>query len=212
VPFQHSCFISYCRVNGELGPKFIGDLVTALENYTGVRIDQKPFRDTHMRGGQFIDDSIAEAICRSVCMILVYTPNYPRHEYCRREYAAMKILEAARLPKIQPLVRDAAKLSKQGLIIPIVLRGWERLPGRIGGLQSYDFSQYRMNTSSLGRNKAFVPHIESIAETIEDLLLAFESLEDDPCADCGRFTIPAADEAQPWTDLSRPLPFPLRTW
>jgi hypothetical protein len=35
-------------------------------------------------------------MCESVCMILIYTPKYEAHAYTRREYAAMRALEAER--------------------------------------------------------------------------------------------------------------------
>jgi hypothetical protein len=55
------------------------------------------FVDTEqLGGGDDLDRKIARAMCESVCMILIYTPKYEAHAYTRREYAAMRLLEAER--------------------------------------------------------------------------------------------------------------------
>ena len=116
MPFQYSCFISYRHIPGELSKRFIEELKKALESYVspwvnglGVYVDYD-----RIKGGDYFNKALERAICESVCMILVYTPDYfdKEHTYCAREYESMKKLEKERI-----------KHGQMSLIIPIIYRG-----------------------------------------------------------------------------------------
>src|SRR5690349_8199636 len=98
MPFKYSCFVSYCHGKEDLVKTFIRELKTALKQYLDAYLDEEVYIDEdRLQGGDFYNEKLAEAICQSVCMIVVYTPKYERHPYCLREYAAMEELELKRL-------------------------------------------------------------------------------------------------------------------
>ena len=70
-----------------------------------------------------LDEEIGPDLCKSACMILIYTPLYfdTEHIYCARELKAMQ--ESGSTAPLR-LIGDKGK----GLIIPIVLRGEKTLP------------------------------------------------------------------------------------
>jgi len=73
MPFEHSCFISYSTSG--LVPKVIEHLHEALSyEIESLMRDKDVYLDEkRLRGGDFIDNSLAAALCKSVCMIMIYT-------------------------------------------------------------------------------------------------------------------------------------------
>jgi hypothetical protein len=75
--------------------------------------DLTVYRDTsRLTSGNQFEHALAQALCRILCMVLVYTPNYERSHFCLREFAAMKMLERHRFERMN--VRHIEK----GMIIP----------------------------------------------------------------------------------------------
>ena len=117
MPFKHPCFISYVRGQHDLIRGFLTQLTKALSSSLEPYFDEGPYFDQELQAGEYFDQKLADAICRSVCMIVIYYPKYGLHEYCLREFEAMKSLEKDRLPLL------GATGNGRGLIIPILLRG-----------------------------------------------------------------------------------------
>ena len=97
-----------------------GRILARLPEARGVFIDTG-----RLQPGYKYNEMLAQAICQSVCMVVVYSPKYERHEYCVREYEAMVKLEGAR----RQLLGSAG--MGQGFIIPVILRGSDNIPQRI---------------------------------------------------------------------------------
>lgn len=209
--FQYSCFISYRRGQHNLIQRFIQELVRALQSHLEPYFDQEVFVDeSGLQGGDFFDESLGQALCRSVCMILVFTPKYfsRRHTFCAREYMAMKRLEEKRLRAIGP-VDD----HRHGFIIPIVFRGAEYLPEEIKERrQFYDFSPYTLVQPEIAENENYVADIEEIAHRIYALYSKCMTSLEDPVSECKEFTLPPEGEIQDWLmSITQPQsPFPLR--
>ena len=92
----------------------IDDLCAALRNELAVMIEEDIFIDRErMRGGTLFDPSLARALCKSVCMVVIYTPTYfsKKHSYCAREYRAMETLEQQRLVRLDKQLKfDCSKV------------------------------------------------------------------------------------------------------
>src|SRR5262249_19433639 len=147
--FKNACFISYCHGQHELVKTFVDQLKRALEAELDARLDEKVYIDEErLKPGDLYNEALAADICGSVCMIVVYSPRYERHVYCRREFAGMESLEQAR----RQMLDDKAE-PPRGFIIPVVLRGEADLPERITGRRHYtDFSQFTLATMEIGRH------------------------------------------------------------
>src|SRR2546426_8403805 len=119
MPLEYSCFISYPHGKGKSLESFIKEFVAALsdEIYAQTRkdiwVDYK-----RLEGGYLFNEQIAADLCKTACMITIYTPLYfdREHTYCAREFKAMEDLETERT-RILKNKMDPAR----GLIIPIVL-------------------------------------------------------------------------------------------
>lgn len=200
MPIRYSCFISYPHGQGELIKAFIERLKTELQNRTDFYLTYPPFHDENrLKAGYQFNEALAEAICESVCMIVVYMPKYEKSEYCLREYAAMEHLEQIR----QRLL--GSRLSPRfGMIIPIVLRsveepnGQANLPKWMTESRHYcNFSRYATGTDDIFGNPDNVNEIEDIARVINDLYMALAELDADPCDECRDFKLPAAEHVKP---------------
>jgi len=208
MPFQYSCFISYRRAQYELMRTFIEELRDALRSYMEVYLPQPVYIDENLHAADFIDPALAEALCRSICMILVYTPTYfdNEHIYCTREYLAMISLEQQRLRYINsPNIRQA------GLIVPIVFRGAPYVPKEIKRLRLYrDFSDFSLANPTIIRNNQFAAYLDEIAERTYEIYQELNNLPDDLCEGCSDFCLPSDDEARALLPelLTSNLPFP----
>ncbi|MCI0513043.1 toll/interleukin-1 receptor domain-containing protein, partial [candidate division KSB1 bacterium] len=91
MPFRYSCFISYRHDQGEIMEKFVDDLCAALQNEVIMLTGMHAYLDkTRLQGGNFYNVELARSLCQSVCLIMVFTPQYfsASHPYCAREYKA----------------------------------------------------------------------------------------------------------------------------
>lgn len=188
--------------------RFIDDLKEALKGSIEPYLDEEVYIDEErLQPGYHFNEAIAQAICESICMILVYVPKYEHHTYCLREFQAMEIIEKKRLSMMADVV-DRTK----GLIIPIVFRGKkDRLPPKIQSHIHYcNFSKYTTASSAISSNQEYVEQINEIASYINDVYeecMDFMRSGPDLCSDCHEFDLPSADEVQPWRKHI-PAPFP----
>jgi hypothetical protein len=202
MPIRNACFISYRHSQKELMSRFVEQLHEALASELDVLTDLEIYRDRlRLQGGDFYNTALARSLCESVCMVMVFTPTYfnPVHPYCAREFAAMCSLERVRL-------RDA---DEHGLIIPVVLRGFDDLPHSIqANRQVYRFEQYSVSSPRLIRNKKFDADIRRMAEYIAARVREFR----DDAFDCGEFQMPGENDVADLvvTMASRPAAFPGR--
>ena len=213
MPFEYSCFISYRRDPYKLPTQFIEQLEDALNNYVHPLIRLKAFRDTALAPGDLLDQQLACRLCKSVCLILVFTPPYfdPEQLWCAREYYAMERLERERLELLGDELRGA------GLIIPIVLKRPDRVPAAVKKDRLFcDFSSYTLQeNAAIGENPKYVAWIEKVANRIFDLYEEFK-LAGDPCGGCSGWELPPEEEVKQWITAllpqrqprqSRSLPF-----
>jgi hypothetical protein len=182
-----------------------------LRNELTVLIDEDLFVDRErMRGGLFFNAALAQALCKSVCMLVVYTPTYfsRQHLYCAREYRAMEGLEQRRLIKVKKSLS-----IESGLIIPIVLRGETSLPTNIRATRHYySFERFSLTSRELARNRQFEELVREIATVIHQRKQMFDAVGEDMTADCADFLFPSEDEIRLWLDsvITPPSPFPFR--
>lgn len=208
--FQYACFISYCHGQGELMRRFIDDLKAALYSSIEPYMDQGVYIDEdRLRPGYDFNEALAEALCKSVCMVVVYSPRYDRHPYCHREFRAMEQLERQRYALL------GAPQQKHRLIIPIVVRGARFAPPVIKSIQYCDFSKYTTAGPSITSHPEYIAEIDRIAGYVYERYQEFEPLAGDLCTGCIDFALPAEDDLPPWRDhLDRPAqppsPFPGR--
>jgi len=99
MPLKYSCFISYRHTQKDI----VQGLVTSLKTELSRWLDMDVYLDEErLKGGEFFNAKLAQAICESVCLIVVYTPTYfsDKNTYCAREYKAMEELEQVRFDKL----------------------------------------------------------------------------------------------------------------
>lgn len=194
MAFKHACFISYCHGQHDLIKNFMDQLKAALKAELEVLLDEDVYVDEErLKPGYKHEEKLARAICESVCMIVVYSPRYLRHEYCVREYEAMRRLEERR----RSLLGTAAHGS--GFIIPIVLRADQDIMARVKQHTHYsDFSRFTLATPDISRNPEYVGEIRKIAQVIYEQYMLFRQNGSDPCAACLDFTLPPAPDVMTW--------------
>jgi hypothetical protein len=201
MPFKYACFISYCHGQYDLTKDFIGQLKKALQAelepllQEGVYIDEE-----RLKPGYLFNEELAFAICKSVCMVVVYSPRYERQPYCGREFTGMEVLEQAR----KKLLGRGA--GARGFIIPVIFRGEADLPARITKGRHYaDFSQFTLAGSDISRHPQYGVEIRKIAQVIYENYQAFGAAGTDACAVCETFTLPPESALPPWRAASRSI-------
>ena len=205
MPFKYACFISYPGTQGQMMKAFIDELKQALRDCIDPYLDEQVYIDKEqLAGGDHFNEALAEAICQSLCMVVVYVPKYERHEYCRREYRAMELLEQQRAA-----ICGRERLGNRGMIIPIILRGDGDLPDRIKKHVHYcNFTKYTTASQNIRNNVDCVAQLEAVAQNVYELYQAFEGLE--VCNDCNTFALPSPADAPPWRPAPPISPLPGR--
>lgn len=195
MAIRYGCFFSYAHSRHELMQRFKATLAGALRCYLEPYFDNEDelFVDTEqLGGGDDLDSKIARAMCESVCMILIYTPKYEAHPYTRREYAAMRALEAE---------RSKWYALPSHLIIPVIMTQHpDRLPPQITDNSFYvDFSRFTMATGDLKSNPEFLPDIDKMVRRI---VTHYQCLRKTmpPGHDCNQFVLP--DVPPPWREIT----------
>ena len=211
MPFDYSCFISYRHGQRKLSERIVSDLEEALSEQLELTRNEKVFLDRdRLQGGAFYNEALSEAICKSACMVVVYTPTYfdREHSYCAREFHAMEKLEEKRL-KLLGLNTD----KNHGLIIPIAFRGVDDIPSSIKDRRLYfNFEKFEPRDPPLRKHRLYSSEIRKIADYIADRCKAFDKLGQDPFSGCQKFKLPDKDFIVNWLGELAPLqtPFVLR--
>jgi hypothetical protein len=200
MAIRYGCFFSYAHGRHELMNKFKTALADAIRCYLEPYFDNETelFIDTEqLGGGDDLDARIARALCESVTMILIYTPKYEAHGYTRREYAAMRQLEAE---------RSAWYPLPSHLIIPVIMtRHPVSLPRQIAESSLYvDFSHFTMATMDLKSNPDFLPDIQKIVSRIVTHY-HYQKISTPEGHDCNQFVLP---DVPPEWRLPAELTFP----
>jgi hypothetical protein len=195
MPFEYSCFISYRHCKNQLGKRIINEFYDALSGELELMTDKAAFLDKdRLEAGYFYNEELAKSLCKSVCLIMIFTPTYfdIDHTYCAREYKAMEKLEEERLRLL-----DNQNGQTHGLIIPIVFRGEGYLPPEIKNRRQYEkFDSFLLSDDEMGKHPLFASKIRKIAEYIAERCGAFESVSEDPCKDCSGFALPTEDDVR----------------
>ena len=205
MPFEHACFVSYRHhEQSQLAERFIIDLFEALRNEVSLMVNEDVYLDRdRMQGGTFFNPALAGALCKSICMIVVYTPTYfsRTYPYCAREYHAMETLERRRLQRLQ-----GQQARESGFIIPIVLRGVESLPPSIRAERHYySFERFSLTSRAIARNPQFERYVREIAGVIHTRRQALAPYADELTSDCQNFVFPTEAEVLFWLDTIVPL-------
>lgn len=196
-PFEYTCFISYRRLDGELGKVFIDSLRRALENYLEPYAPRIPvFIDDRMSSPTLLEETLSRSLCKSCLMVMVLTPAYfdPVDTWCAREYQLMLDVERQRMSYLP----DDSSVREHGLIVPILFRGAAaRIPDEIRKRRLYaDFGKYTLADADISHNPSYIEKIQSIASGFEDIWGAYEELDRDPCAACTTCTMPTEDSVK----------------
>lgn len=196
MPLKHACFLSYRHGTQPKLKRINDEVYTALcsELEPLIKCDVPVFKDTmRLRAGDYLDETMARALCESACLIVVYVPIYLdlAHTYCAREFRAMEQLEKKRYEALTE-VADKAR----SLIITIAFCDKTHLPAEIIGDRSrlfVDFQDFGTDTRSMLKNRKYISKIKEIAEYIYERFTLLNKLSPDPCGNCAEFELPRAD-------------------
>ena len=209
MPSKYSCFISYRHPEYPINQRIVKELYEGLCAELEMFTNKPVYIDTNgLTGGHMYNEKLSLDLFNSVCLIVIYTPTYFSldHTYCAREFKAMEELETCRLD----MLSDPTEKTN-GLIIPIVFRGFDRIPNHIKSKRyCYDFSSFLGGDEILYQHHKFAPEIKSIAQYIADRCNIFDQISPDPWEDKGvEFTLPLEGIIKPWIESMIPLPLKL---
>jgi hypothetical protein len=214
MAFEYCCFVSYPHGQDDVLVPFVDDFVKGLETEIKAQTRKKVWIDyKFMTGGYRLDQEIGPDLCKSACMVMLYTPLYfdEEHTYCARELKAMQELEERRL---LPL-KDKGK----GLIVPIILRGPKKFPKVLSdkGLY-YDFTDIELNDPTEKIRVRYAKEIREIAEYIIDRCDCLDEVADSLPVDCDKYCLPSVGDAKLFVETvlgkkitSVAVPFVVRT-
>jgi hypothetical protein len=208
MSFQHLCFISYRngdrddREGTDPRRRDIQDTLNAFAN--DLRNELKRELLTHVNPrkclifldqdseclteGDHLLNTFGQAICKSVCMIVIFTRHYldQKHLTCAAELEGM-------IRRLNDRCQKAGLPANQynTWIATAVFREEERVPAILKEHLWYDFTGYANSSQPLRDNPTYQGYIKNLAKKIADF---YEALDDsdsnaDFCADCDTFAL-----------------------
>jgi TIR domain len=207
MSFQHACFISYRNGDREDKGKdprrqdiedtinaFARDLRDELQRELLTQVNPRKclvFLDQDsdcLKPGDHLMSTLGQAVCKSVCMIVIFTRHYLDHKHlvCAAELEGM-------LRRLNHRCETLGLPAEQSntWIATAVFRESERVPHILKEHLYYDFTGYVNSSQPLRDNPTYRKYIKNLAKKIADF---WESLDEhesavDFCADCGTFAL-----------------------
>lgn len=206
----YPCFISFRHFDDELAEEFVNQFHKSLTASLNPYFGAEPFIDfKRIKPGYQIDPTIADAICNSACMIMIWSPQYfnEDHLWCTMEYKAMIELEETRRNQL-PL-----EYRNRRLIIPVIYKGSKFLPTNLKGTHVLNFEKFALYESDMLRNKNYIPLIEELAAYIFELFEAFKQQGCQPWGNCNGFQLPSVQDTKMFLQrlTNNTNTFPFRT-
>jgi len=200
MPIKYSCFISYKHDSVNIAR----DFQDALEKEISLLINLPVYRDEErLHAGDFLNSALAQALCQSACMVMIYIPRYfdKASTYCAREFKAMEQIETQRLLAL----KKGGNVNSSGLIIPVVYRGLDIMPHKITtNRHCHNFESYFLGGRTQKTNKKYLIAIKDIASYIFQRCQDLNNLLSDPCSSCNDFEIPSTAKISSWLNSMLP--------
>jgi hypothetical protein len=193
MTFEWCCFISHRLAKGTLAVGILADFREALANELELQLDEKVYvSEGELKAGDFLDPALEQALCRSACMVLLFTGKYfsKTHLYCAREFLAMKKLEESRLMEL-----NVTGGKEHGLIIPVVLRDLDHLPKQLRKRMWCDFQEFQQAEEGIAKPKAYFEEIRKLGAYIAARCRELSAIPEDDDA-CRSFHFPDDDEVR----------------
>jgi hypothetical protein len=206
MAFKCACFISYPHNAGKSVDKFVARLKEELQDRFAQFVTDPIVTDHDFPTGANFNKAIAQKICESACLLVVYMPVYQRKPFCIQEYTAMERLEAERYRALQQ------DLSGQfGMILPLVYTGEEnKIPNWISEHINYkNISQFTLaDPVAVFDQQDFQAWLLKIANMVDSLYNVFQASPNNPCLICGTYSLPDAQDAAVVKKLNIPTSAP----
>ncbi|MEO5372975.1 MAG: toll/interleukin-1 receptor domain-containing protein [Alphaproteobacteria bacterium] len=201
MTIQYACFVSYRRLSDLSTKAFIKQLECAIRNHLERLREDGVFIDYNdIRCGDELEEKVAQAICVSSCMVVVYCPAYDNSLYCRRELAAMIELENMR----KQVIGD--QLPAKRLIFTIVYGGSDSdIPQWIKDTIYIDMRKFSLLSKKIYLDKELDKKIREMVMSIWERHKIIDAASDKFTIDCTTFKLPPLEKAP-----SRSQPFPGR--
>jgi hypothetical protein len=195
MSLDYCCFISYPHGQEDVLRPLVSDFVQGLEREVYALTRKRVWIDyKRLEGGHQLDEEIGSKICKSACMILLYTPLYfdTEHTYCAQELKAMHDLECKRLA----FLREKGR----GLIIPVVLRGEKKIPPMLSKRVYYNFTNIEFNNPNDIIHVKYSKQLRQIADYLAEQSEILDKVIDEIPHDCETFRLPSSEEAQEFVE------------
>lgn len=166
MSLKHACFISYAHAKGKLINSFVEKFSEVLSDELEAYFDEDLWIDREkLNTGEDLELALAEAICKSVCVVVLFFPRYTRREWCMRELAHAERIERERLSQLK-----GCYTPSRGIIIPVVLRGDpEDMPEIIKRRVWANFKEFSLADPDITHNPEHVAIVIKMAEYIHDV-------------------------------------------
>ena len=188
MALRYACYLSYQRGN-DLVDRFARELFHTLSDELGLVTNLPVWFDTgRIEAGDSWNQALADALASSVCLVPILTPTYFERLYCSQEFFGMRRLEAMRTPTRKP---------QDSLIIPVVLRGKDRLPQMIQQTQFVDFSDYLAFGPKQFRSQRFTRSVAALGRQIAALCDKYADVSSPPSEG---FVLPSEAETRTWLE------------
>lgn len=206
----YPCFISYLHPRDEWTLAVTKQVIGAVRNALGFYTKAPLYLDEdRLKASYNHNEILAEAICESACMVILYYPAYRDSDYCQREMLAMRAIEERRLSLL------GRHLHGKRMFAPIMIRGTrQQLPDFVrDDCLALDYSRQALTAEDISSQSEVREKLFGLAEAIADV---WNLLRDEPtlrAVDCQGTVMPSLLRTTAQSDIlaGAPVqPFPGR--
>lgn len=211
MSLQYSCFISYLHPRDEWTLTVTKQVIKAVRNALGFYTKAPLYLDEErLQPSYNHNELLAEAICESACMVVLYYPAYRDSDYCQRELLAMKAIEDRRRKLL------GRQLHGKRMFAPILIRGTrQQLPDFVReGCLALDYSRQALTRQDISDDSEVREQLFGLAEAISE---TWDLLRREPTLgtlDCKQARMPAllppAERQAVFATVAGAMPFPGR--
>jgi hypothetical protein len=191
----NACFISYRHTGDIEADKFVRTFVIQLKKQVALCMPGVPifFDEQGLKVGDQYKGELAYQLCRSACMVLIFSPLYfdIHHHYCALEYKGMLEIERKRLEL------GLGDLQHKGLIFPVVFRGLDCLPQEIKDDRHYENFDFVVSESDF-RRRHCQERLKALSEEIWKCYRILHNARVFSSENCGGFCFPEKASIESW--------------
>lgn len=202
MSIKYACFISYPHYSTKYVETFLDQLKIALETSIEPYLNQirVVYQDKYNLEKNIPDEELTkklgQAICESVCWIIIFGPAYQERIWCLREFMAMEQIEEKRKQLL------GSKYDRlRTMIFPLIIDNKSHIPNKVREISINNFLTYELISQKNSKSNNTERYLEALARIIYKHFFNLRTLNYNKSTnECTQFKLSSVEDTKKWWD------------